>query len=411
MSKISIKLIDKVDAEKFLKEIKPQIIFNRLDIKFEEDYELLEIIYNSQKHYITFHLEPTYCQLGLYMIDIDKKVFKEIIKFIYKTFKINNFYAVQSLNGNSQLNKTIHWTLNLPDTQEEFDRQFSSRTRYNRKIKRKNLEKDFDCEFIHLSKSGLTEDVFENFLNLKRQSYDKAYENSIPKDFLSDFHSITDAYLLKINKNIEACVFYSSINNNETYQVNIAYNTSFSKYGIGVMLYYHAIEDLIKKGFKKVYLGGGNYDYKKNSKAVKSDTYEGFFTYTPLLKRFFSCKNLTNTKDYSEYYKKIKIDKKIKELAKKYKNKKIVIYGAGQMSKILFENYDLSGLNIKYICDRSFEERKNEKFYGYSCIPPSDLEKKDYDVILVLLLKASEVVKSLEKNHLLNNKIITSFLN
>ena len=46
----------------------------------------------------------------------------------------------------------------------------------------------------------------------------------------------------------------------------------FAKYGLGVMLYYHSIKNLIERGIKRVYLGGGHYDYKKNSKAKITST-------------------------------------------------------------------------------------------------------------------------------------------
>ena len=370
------------------------------------------------------------------MMDIDKKSFDAVIKFIYKTYGMNRFYVLQSFNGNKQLNKTVHWLLNLPETQEDFDKQFSSRSRYNRRIKRKNLEKEYKCEFSYLDKSQFTENFFEDFLEMKRIGYEEAYKNRTAKDMFSDFFSITDAYTLSIDGKIEAYVLYSIIDDEEIYQVNITNNQKYSKYGIGVMLYYYAIENLIKRKFKRVYLGGGEYDYKANSKAIKSNTYEGYFYYIPFLKRIFSIqdllldgqeqrylfflgmkiplkKKIIKTDNYADYYKKIKISNRIKKLAKKYKDKKIVIYGAGQMSRILFENYDLSVLNIKYVCDRSYEGKQGEKLYGYNCISPSELENESYDVILVLLLRAGEVVRELKYKNLLNNsknKIITSFI-
>ena len=46
--------------------------------------------------------------------------------------------------------------------------------------------------------------------------------------------------------------------------------------------------------------------------------------------------------------------KQINKLSRKLKNKKVVIYGAGNFSKVLFENYDLSKFNILAVSDKKF---------------------------------------------------------
>ena len=75
------------------------------------------------------------------------------------------------------------------------------------------------------------------------------------------------------------------------------------------MLYYHAIEDLIKKGFRKVYLGGGRYDYKKNSKAADNLLKLGL-TMNKLNKKTEAC---TAFKSLSTEFP--KADKKLKDRA------------------------------------------------------------------------------------------------
>ena len=45
-----------------------------------------------------------------------------------------------------------------------------------------------------------------------------------------------------------------------------------------------------------------------------------------------------------------------------YKNKKIVLYGAGQFCNCVFENYDLSKLNIIAIADARFEDKDKRNF-------------------------------------------------
>ena len=434
--KIKIDLVNKEEKYQKIKLVKPNILFNRADIKFNNDFELLQIQYKNKIKYLSFHIHGLYCYLGLYMMDLTKDEYNAILKFIYEKFSIDRFYIIQSLNKSKDVNKTVHWLLTLPDSQEEFDKQFSSRSRYNRRSKRKKLEKNYNCKFEHYQKSQLTENLLEKFLVLKRNDYETAYSGISTKDLLSDFYGITDVYTLTINDSIAAYLLYSIYDNHDAYQVNLAYDHQYSKYSIGEMLYYYGIEEMIKRKIKKVYLGGGEYDYKANSKAIKTNTYEGYFTYTPLLRKLFSYKSqLDNngrlekfiyfmglkiyiqksklpTNNYLDYFKTIKLEKHIKHLSKINKNKKIVLYGAGLMAKQLLQNYDLKDLNIIGVCDRGFANNKIDNFYGYKCITPQELETIDFDSIYVLISRYDEIIKDLKTKYykVLKRKKIKPFL-
>ena len=87
--------------------------------------------------------------------------------------------------------------------------------------------------------------------------------------------------------------------------------------------------------------------------------------------------------DFKEYLELYNAQAKIDKLAKLYKNKKIAIYGAGQFAKAIFDNYDVSKLNIVAVADIRFEKEKNANFFGYNCIAPRELGYLDCDVILI----------------------------
>lgn len=87
--------------------------------------------------------------------------------------------------------------------------------------------------------------------------------------------------------------------------------------------------------------------------------------------------------DFKEYLKTYNAQEKINKLAKRYKNKKIAIYGAGQFAHAIFEDYDLSKLNIIAVADMKFEDEAKRNFFRLNCIPPKDLGALDCDVILI----------------------------
>jgi len=87
------------------------------------------------------------------------------------------------------------------------------------------------------------------------------------------------------------------------------------------------------------------------------------------------------------------IQKRINEFSQKYKDKKILIYGAGLYFIELNNIVDFSGLNIVGISDKRFKLAEGF-FEGYPVVSPEDI--KDIDVILVSILNNYEqIVKSL----------------
>lgn len=94
------------------------------------------------------------------------------------------------------------------------------------------------------------------------------------------------------------------------------------------------------------------------------------------------------------YLKDYNIQKKIDKFAKKYKNKKILIYGAGKLSDFIFKNYNLSKLNIIAVSDIKYEPSNDELFHGNRCLSPAELAKTEFDV-MILFTKSYDVLYSL----------------
>ena len=109
--------------------------------------------------------------------------------------------------------------------------------------------------------------------------------------------------------------------------------------------------------------------------------------------------------DYLGYYHKVGAQKQIDKLARKYVGKRVIVYGAGIMSGLLFETYDLSGLNIVGVCDKKFaDESGNNSFFDYPMLDPELLKTMDYDVILVLLKMYNKVIEQIKYDMLMDTK-------
>lgn len=108
--------------------------------------------------------------------------------------------------------------------------------------------------------------------------------------------------------------------------------------------------------------------------------------------------------EFIEYLKKFNAQEKIDKCARLYKNKKVVIYGAGQFSTVIFENYDLSKLNIIAVADKKFEKEGEHEFFGLNCIRPDDIKTMDFDVILISNFEYRQFIQILDRQILYGTK-------
>ncbi len=103
--------------------------------------------------------------------------------------------------------------------------------------------------------------------------------------------------------------------------------------------------------------------------------------------------------EHVDYLKKIKFDKRLKQLEKKLKNKKILLYGAGTFFQDLAQLYDLSKLNIIGISDGSFNNiSRGDTLLGYPKWKLNEISKLSPDYILVSTLYFVNIIEELEQS-------------
>ena len=74
------------------------------------------------------------------------------------------------------------------------------------------------------------------------------------------------------------------------------------------------------------------------------------------------------------------------------------------MSCILFENFDLSKLNITAVCDAKYKKASTETFCGFKTISPSELAEYDFDAIFIVLREHEKIRQNIKYNLLINTK-------
>lgn len=106
------------------------------------------------------------------------------------------------------------------------------------------------------------------------------------------------------------------------------------------------------------------------------------------------------------YLEKIDFKKRLEYLAKKLKNKSIVIYGAGSFFQVINENYDLSCLNIIALADKKFSiHEEDETYMGYRVCSPHEIKTLNPDYVLVGTLMVVNTIEEIEDTILRGTKI------
>lgn len=63
------------------------------------------------------------------------------------------------------------------------------------------------------------------------------------------------------------------------------------------------------------------------------------------------------------------------------KNKKVLLYGAGEGFNAIIDKFPFAELNIVAIADMKFKEESSWR--GYKAIPPKDIKNQEYDLIMI----------------------------
>lgn len=94
-------------------------------------------------------------------------------------------------------------------------------------------------------------------------------------------------------------------------------------------------------------------------------------------------KNLSEEEIFLAELEKKNFKKYLNKLLKKLKDKKIIIYGAGNYFKVIKNHYDISKLNIIAISDRKYETNPIDNFEGYKAIEPDKIINYEPDYVLI----------------------------
>ena len=96
---------------------------------------------------------------------------------------------------------------------------------------------------------------------MKKETHSKDY-NLTPSEYIEQYHA-TNVYTMEINGKVEA-IRLTCEQCPAVYAENHSYNTELGDYRLGQLLYHYTLIQLTKREKQVIFLGGGDYDYKRH---------------------------------------------------------------------------------------------------------------------------------------------------
>lgn len=266
---------EKVIIEKISDEdcsIDPNFIYNRFDM-FSNYYSVYKCTYLEKEYFVETEIKDDIARLGLWMSEIPSIVISELAKHIFTNYEVERieFSNYKNKVDDFVCTKSNHFTINLPNNVDELMSSISKSARYTITRKQKDFIKEFGDYKIE-EYSSIPDSIINKYFELKKVTHHIDY-NMSPKEYLDTYH-ITNGYVMYLKDEIIAMLFSCEqcpIANFE----NFTYDTKYSKYSIGKIIYDEYICKLVNHDIKTVFLGGGDYDYKRRYNSIEDVVYDG----------------------------------------------------------------------------------------------------------------------------------------
>jgi hypothetical protein len=258
--------------KKLISNIEPDFIYNRFDL-FCDNYIVLMAEYGDEKHIIETRISDFYAELGIWKMHISDALIKEISSYLFAKHPTIEYVKFFFCKTEGNYKRIKHFYLNLPDSIESLLQRTIPKSRRRLTNKRHQAEKSIgSISYFEYNLGNCPKEVIEKYNSWKNESHHIGTIDDID-EFFNKYH-ISNIYAIHFGKHVAAVLFMCE-QCSIAYLENLSYNTQYAKYSPGLQVYEYALTRLIEKKIKTIYLGGGDYDYKRKYKSVEEELCDG----------------------------------------------------------------------------------------------------------------------------------------
>ena len=246
-------------------------IYNRPDL-FTDSYEAFEIVFAGKKYLIEVLYEEDKAELCIRLSKIPKQVATILCDCIFKRHpEVQRILMKQVFFELGKASKTNHIKVVLPETVEELNDRLPNHTRSEIRRRLRHLNADHgQVRFVEYGREDIAESIVTAFFEFKRKTHGREYGMS-PEEYL-DYYHVSHAYVLYVEDSIVAvrflCEQCSTVN-----AENLSYDDRYSTYSPGILIHQFALERLVEKGKKQIFLGNGHQGQKLMFGSIDEQTW------------------------------------------------------------------------------------------------------------------------------------------
>lgn len=250
------------------------LIYNRFDLIYGNDYVKMKMEDQDYIYNISVHVDQEKAMLNIWGKNLPKHVFEQTIENVFNKYaNIRYIEVTQGVNDYTGcLCRCKDIRIAMPETIDELLQRLKSKHRYNLNRQIHMLEQQYGPLFIETYGIDIPQEYVNLYFQWKRESHGTDYGMS-PKKYLHEYH-VTDAMLMKAGERPVGIIFYCMVEDT-AYLENLSFDSEFAEYSPGYITYVLSLEKLIAKKCRLLFLGGGDYEYKRRFGAEERLVYSG----------------------------------------------------------------------------------------------------------------------------------------
>jgi len=219
------------------------------------------------------HISESFAELGSWMTFISSCEFEEISHYIFSNYTNVDYVSFFNTISDKVFIPRNHYHIVLPSSYNDLIKRLSSKSRNTMNRKRKKVELEYgNIYMIEYENEEIPDDVICAYFKMKEETHHIDY-NMSSAEYIKKYH-VSNVYILHFGEKVAAMILTCE-QCPIVYLENLTYDMEFSKYSPGFMAYDMVLERLIEKGKSSIYLGGGDYGYKKMYNSIETIVTDG----------------------------------------------------------------------------------------------------------------------------------------
>lgn len=250
------------------------LIYNRFDLMYSENVERYLYQYEDKEYAIDVHREYGKAKINIWGKQLPQDLFEKVIEDIFNRFPEIRYLDIKKARNNycNLLKEENDILISLPKTVEQLLNRINGKSRYTLKRKTRLCEEECGKLETIIYNSNIPDEIVNLYFDWKQAIQGTNYHMS-PEEYLRKYY-VTDGILLKGGGTNLGILFFCQVNKT-AYLENLSYNIELEKFSPGYLVYEKFLEELIERKCTYLFLGGGEYGYKRRFGAEESIVYSG----------------------------------------------------------------------------------------------------------------------------------------